>query len=141
MPDRILEKLFPDPPRDFPLRRVVRAMLRAAHILTGGVLLGGYIFAAPDQALRFWWTATVASGLALFATDLHASFAALVEVRGAVVLVKLALLLLLPIAGTYATWVLAVVLVIGAVSSHLPGRVRHRALFLRTRVAVDTRRG
>ena len=88
-----------------------------------------------------WWIGTLISGVLLFATDLHASLATLVEVRGAVVLVKLGLLLLVPAAGDNAQWVLAVVLIVGAVSSHLPGRYRHRVWLLRDRVRIDTRRG
>ena len=133
--------LFPDPPRDFPLRRITRAVLRAAHILAGGVLLGGYVFSAPGPLLSAWWYATLISGLLLLATDLHASCAALVEVRGMAVVAKVGLLLLVPAAGAHAVWVLGIVLIVGAVSSHLPGRYRHRALFLRDRVTVDTRHG
>jgi len=133
--------LFPDPPRDFPLRRVARSALRAAHILTGGVLLGGHIFSAPDPALQWWWSATVISGVLLFVTDLHASCAALIEIRGVMVLAKLGLLLLIPAASAHAVPLLASALIIGAVSSHLPRGFRHKVLFLRNRVTVDRRRG
>lgn len=133
--------LFPDPPRDFPLRRLARSLLRAAHILTGGVLLGGHIFSASDPALQWWWAATVISGVLLFATDLHASCAALVEVRGMVVLVKLGLLLLIPAVGAHAVLVLSGALIIGAISSHMPRGFRHKVLFLGERVTVDKRRG
>ncbi len=133
--------LFPDPPRDFPLRRALRALLRALHILAGGVLLGGYVFTAPADALELWWIATVVSGGLLLATDLHASCALLLEVRGVIVAGKLLLLLLVPLAGAYATVVLSAVLMIGAIGSHMPGRYRHRLLFLRDRLTADRRRG
>ena len=141
MRSALIEWLFPDPPRDFPLRRMTRTVLRAAHILTGGVLLGGYVFSAASSTLSVWWHATLLSGALLLATDLHASCAALVEVRGVVVVAKLGLLLLLPVAGAHAVLVLATVLIIGAISSHLPGRFRHLALLLRDRVTIDTRKG
>ncbi len=137
----VTEWLFPDPPRDFPARRMTRTLLRAVHVLCGGVLLGGYVFAVTGSALSMWWYATVVSGGLLFATDLHASCAVLIEVRGLVVVAKLALLLMLPATGELATWLLAAVLLIGAVSSHLPGRYRHMVIFLRDRVSVDTRKG
>ena len=115
--------------------------MRAAHILTGGVLLGGYVFSASATALQWWWSTTMISGALLLATDLHASCAALIEVRGVVVMVKLGLLLMVPAAGAYAVFLLAGVLIIGAISSHLPGRFRHKALLLSNRVTVDKRRG
>ena len=36
--------LFPDEPRSFPGRRSLRTGLRAAHIFTSGVLVGGHVF-------------------------------------------------------------------------------------------------
>ena len=137
----MIDWLFPDPPRDFPARRLTRTVLRAVHILCGGVLLGGYVFAVGGSALNLWWYATVISGGLLLATDLHASCAALFEARGLAVVAKVVLLLLLPVAGEHAIWLLAIVLLIGAVSSHLPGRYRHMVVFLRDRVTVDTRKG
>jgi hypothetical protein len=138
---RASDWLFPDPPRDFPLRRLVRSVLRAAHILTGGVLLGGYVFSASAPALQWWWSTTLISGVLLLVTDLHASCAVLIEVRGMAVIVKLGLLLMVPAAGAYAVFLLAGVLIIGAISSHLSRGSRHKVLFLSDRVTVDKRRG
>lgn len=120
---------------------MTRTVLRAVHILCGGVLLGGYVFTVGATALHLWWFATVISGGLLLATDLHATCAALLEVRGLVVVAKLVLLLALPAAGEHATWLLAIVLLVGAISSHLPGRYRHMVVFLRDRVTIDTRKG
>ena len=133
--------LFPDPPRDFPLRRTTRSILRALHILSGGVLLGGYVFGEPEAALQLWWLAAVVSGVLLLCTDLHASFAVMIEVRGAIVVGKFALLLLVPLAGEHGVYLLAAVLMIGAIGSHMSGRYRHQLLFMRDRFAVDRRHG
>ncbi|MFQ6023994.1 MAG: hypothetical protein ACE5NW_14845, partial [Acidiferrobacterales bacterium] len=74
--------LFPEVPRDFSCRRAVRTGLRTAHIFTAGTLLAGYIFDQPASVLEPWLLGTVISGLLLLATDLHASLAVLLEVRG-----------------------------------------------------------
>lgn len=132
---------FPEQPRSFPYRRTLRIALRSGHILAGGVLMGGYVFAVGDELLTRWWLATMVSGLLLFLTDLHASFAVLVEVRGVGVVLKLLLVLLMPLAAGAAPVLLAMALVIGAVSSHMPRRYRHHVLWLRGRVIPDERRG
>ena len=118
--------LFPVESRSFPFRRSVR-LLRTGHILAAGTLLGGVIFQQPWTALQPWWIAMLATGLALLATDLYASCGYLVQVSGLTVVLKMGLSAL---AGWYpqaALPLLLVALVIGSISSHMPGRYRHLA--------------
>jgi hypothetical protein len=136
-----MARLFPAVPRSFVWRRGVRTVLRAAHILTGGVLVGGVLFDQPPEALTPWVHGMLISGFLLLATDLHASFTILCEVRGASVLAKLGLTALVPVFWGARLELLMAALLLGAVSSHMPGRYRHRVLFLRGRIAPDTRRG
>lgn len=133
--------LFPEEPRDFPGRRGLRSILRAGHILTTGVLLGGHVFAQPKEVLLVWLVASVATGAAIFLTDLHASFGVLCELRGALVLIKIGL-----VAASGVFWDARIVLLvaavfIGAIGSHMPGTFRHRVLFLRHLVVADRRHG
>ncbi len=137
----LMARLFPPVPRGFPLRRTLRTALRAAHILTGGVLLGGVLFDQSPQALTPWVHGMLLSGFLLFATDLYASLAVLCEVRGVSVLAKLGLTALVPVFWSARLELLTAALLLGAISSHMPGRYRHRVLFLRGRIAPDTRRG
>lgn len=116
-------------------------MLRALHILTTGVLLGGHIFIQPPEILIPWLWGSIISGLLLFATDLYASCAVVFEVRGIVVFVKLLLLLLVPILWDARVPLLITILIIGAVSSHMPRTYRHRLLFVKNKLVVDERRG
>ncbi len=136
---RLADVLFPQPHRDPPGRRGIRIALRTAHIFATGVLLGGHLFEVAPQALLPWLWASLASGLLLFATDLHASFVTFFELHGVAVLVKLGLLLLLPVLWDHRVEVLAIILVIGAVSSHMPGRWRHQLLLFRGRLAAYQR--
>lgn len=116
-------------------------MLRALHILTTGVLLGGHMFDQPPDMLVTWLWGSVVSGLLLFATDVHASCAVIFEVRGIAVIVKLLLLALVPFMWELRVPLLMTSLIIGAVSSHVPRTYRHRLLFFKDKIVVDERRG
>jgi hypothetical protein len=133
--------LFPPEPRGFPGRRTVRALLRAAHTLAGGVLLGAHLFDLPPAVAAPWLWATLASGLAFLAVDLHASCAILLEFRGLLVLFKLALTGLVAIFPGHAVALLGTVLVAGSVGSHLPGCIRHHIWWPGATVKVDSRTG
>ena len=133
--------LFPSTPRSFPFQRVIRTLLRGLHILTTGVLLGGHIFTQSPETLMPWLLGSVLTGLLLFATDLYASCAILLEARGVAVFVKIGLLMLVPMFWDQRIPLLIAALMIGAVSSHLPRTYRHRLLFFKDKVVVDQRRG
>ena len=133
--------LFPAEPRSFPFRRGIRPLLRALHIMTTGVLLGGHIFEQSAELLLPWLWGSIGTGLALFATDLYASAAVILEVRGMAVFVKIGLLMLIPVMWDHRVALLTAALIIGAISSHLPRTYRHLLLFFRDKVVVDQRRG
>ena len=138
-PKRLSKVLFPATPRDFPYRRSVRIALRSLHILSSGTLVGGHIFAQPSEALFPWLVGAVITGFLLLLADLHASLAFLVEARGLAVLVKLSLLCLAAVYPDAAIPLLISVVLIGAVSSHLPKRYRHKVLVLSGLVVSDER--
>ena len=133
--------LFPQTARDFPFRRYVRTSLRALHILCTGTLIGGYIFNQPVAVLEPWLFATVITGLLIFATDLHASFAVLFEVRGIFVLVKIGLLALTQFFWELRIPLLVVALLLGVFGSHMPGRFRHKVIFFKNYIVPDERPG
>lgn len=133
--------LFPAQPRDFPHRRALRSLLRALHILAGGMLLGGHFFQVDAAAVLPWAWATAGFGAALFATDLHASAAVLFELRGVVVLAKIVGMLLVPVFWDARVELIGALLFAGAISSHVSGKYRHRVLFGPARVKPDTRHG
>ncbi len=132
--------LFPTVPRVFPFRRGVRIALRTAHIFTSGVLLGGYIFNEPITMLEPWLWSTVITGLLLFAIDLYATLVILFELHAVAVLVKIILLALVFVVWEHRVSLLIIILIIGAVTSHMPARFRHELVFFRTRFAKYPRR-
>ena len=137
----ITQYLFPAEPRDFPQRRNLQTLLRALHILAGGVLLGGHIFHQPDPLLIPWLWFAVGTGAALMATDLYASFSILLEMRGLIIIIKLLLLIVAAIYPAMITLALITIIMIGGISSHMPGSFRHRVLFLKGRFTSDCRSG
>ena len=135
------EALLPVEPRDFPGRRVSRSILRTLHILGGGVLIGAYLFHQDAATIELWYLLATVSGLLLFLTDLHASFAVLFEWRGLSIVSKIGLLLLMPLLPGLEVPILVLILVIGSLSSHLSRRFRHRLWLQWADLAQDERHG
>lgn len=133
--------LIPESPRDFPGRRLTRSILRAIHILGGGVLVGAHLFSQSPEIIAHWYTLATVSGMLLFLTDLHASFAILFEWRGLSILSKIFLLLLLPLMPGYEIAILVIILSIGSVSSHLSRKFRHRLWLNLPDLVQDERHG
>ena len=138
---RLLAFLFPEQPREFPYRMTVRISLRALHIMTTGVLLGGYIFHQPTTDLEPWLWVAILSGLMILLTDIYSSFGVLFEVRGIVVLIKILLLSLITVFWEQRIFLLVLILFIGAISSHMPNRYRHKVLFFESAIHPDQRSG
>ena len=117
--------LFPDEPRDFLGRRTLKGIFRAAHVLCAGVLLGAYAFDV-ERAVRIGWLlAAMGTGCLILLLDLYESAAMLLQVRGLVVLFKLALLATVPWLGV---WALGFIVLVSVYSSHAPASFRHRNL-------------
>jgi hypothetical protein len=139
-PSKFTSALFPAEPRVFPFRRGVRIALRTAHILASGILLGGYVFNEPTTVLEPWLWSSVITGLLLFATDLFATLVILFELHAIAVVVKIILLAFIPVVWDCRVTLLVIILVIGAITSHMPGRFRHRLVFFRSHFATHQRR-
>jgi hypothetical protein len=137
----IQQLLLPEEPRDFPGRRMTRSILRTVHILGGGVLIGAYLFQQPQDVIQPWYITATLSGVLLFLTDLHASFAVLFEWRGLSIFSKIGLLLLLPLMPGFEIAILVLILTIGSISSHLSRKFRHRLWLPLPDISQDQRHG
>jgi hypothetical protein len=109
--------------------------------MTAGVFLGGHIFHQSNAVLEPWLWVAILSGLAILLTDIYSSFAVLFEIRGFVVLIKIMLLCLIPFFWEQRIFLLVLILFIGAISSHMPKRYRHKLLFFETIITPDQRSG
>jgi len=122
---RLLELLFPDPPRSLPASRGIRIAFRTAHIASFGVVLGGHFFDIEPARLLWPLYATVATGAGLIAVELHKSCRWAYQGMGVMTLLKCALLLVIPWAWSWRVPILLVVVVLGSVGSHMPSRFRY----------------
>ena len=110
------------------MQRILSVAARTTHIAAFAILLGGAAWDIDPARLSAAWMVTAASGLALMAVEAAASPGWLLQIRGAVVLGKLGLLVLVPVAGDLRVPLLLIVLVVASVASHMPGRLRHASL-------------
>ncbi len=137
----IFSLLFPTSPRDFPHRRLVMMLFRVVHIITVGVLLGGFVFNQSEEVLNPWLWGVIASGMAILVIDLHASCAILFEGRGLAVATKIALLMSISVFWDQRILIMIVIMTIGVLSSHMSRKYRHRIFLFGDRIVPDERRG
>ncbi|MCI0484490.1 MAG: hypothetical protein L0Y78_07895 [candidate division NC10 bacterium] len=124
--------VFPERMRFLSGSRVISIALRTLHLAAFGMLLGGHAFALdPDRLIPYLWL-TIGSGLGLIALEIYAvGFYWLILGKGIMVLVKLAVLLLIPFFWEARVVLLLLVVGIASVGSHMPARYRHYSLLHR----------
>ena len=124
-PPRKSTLLRPVPVRDFPGQRWVRISVRTWHLAAMGFLLGGTALglSPAEQPAAVWHT--FASGAVFSTLELYHSGIWLYQLKGWAVMAKFILLggWVLS-AGHGLAWLLAA-LIIGGISSHMPGRYRY----------------
>jgi hypothetical protein len=101
------------------------------HLAATGTLLGGHVFGVAADTLLAWLWVAMASGAVILAVELYTSFDWLAQVGGLAVVLKLALLCVIPFAWSARVPILFVVVVIAGVGAHMPGRFRHYSLLYR----------
>jgi hypothetical protein len=113
------------PRRPVTAARLASVLCRTVHLAAFAVLFGGHVWGvSPDRLLPALWL-TLGSGVALMAFEMRVGARWLRQGRGLVVLVKLGVLALVPLAWEHRVPILLLVVVLGAVGSHLPARFRH----------------
>lgn len=114
--------------RDFKGQRWVRISVRTWHLLAMGFLLGGTATGLPlaDQPLALW--NTFGSGVVFSAIEMYATGIWLFQLKGQAVLVKFLLLGAALASPDNSMAFLIVAVVIGGISSHMPGRYRYYSL-------------
>jgi hypothetical protein len=112
-----------------PAVRWWRTGFRAAHLVAFGALYGGHVYGVPEEKLMPALVATVGTGFALMGLDIVRAPIWLVQVRGLATATKIALIGLAAARPAFAVPLLTLTIVIGAVSSHMPGRWRYHSLW------------
>jgi hypothetical protein len=118
-------------PRSFPGIRWVRISVRSAHLIAMGLLVGQVSLGIAPNTLPGALWGTVITGLVFVGIELYQSQVFLVQLKGLAVFAKMALLLAAVEIPSAALPLLIVAIVIGGVSSHMPGRFRYYSIFHR----------
>ena len=123
---------FPEKPRLLPRTRAISITLRTLHLAAFGILLGGHAFSVePERLLLYLWL-TILSGLGLIVLEVYAvGLYWFLMGKGVMVLLKLAVLLLIPFFWEARVVFLLLVVGIASVGSHMPARYRHYSLLHR----------
>jgi len=115
-------------PRAVPHARAVRTSLRTLHLLTMATLYGGHVWGVEASRLLPALVGTVGSGAALAALDAWRAPIWLVQIRGVATYAKLGLVTSVAWCWEGRLWLLTAALVLGAISSHMPGRWRYHSV-------------
>jgi len=124
--------VFPERMRFLSGSRVMSIALRTLHLAAFGMLLGGHAFTLDgDRLIPYLWV-TIVSGLGLIALEIYAVGLYWVFLgKGIMVLVKLALLLVIPFFWEARVALLLLVMGIASIGSHMPARYRHYSILHR----------
>jgi len=98
------------------------------HIAAIGILLGGHFFDIAHTRLFIWLYLSIISGAGLIGIELYSSFKWLYQGKGVLVLIKLLLVASVAVFWEQRLWLLLIVLIIGSVGSHMPGRFRYYSI-------------
>ena len=128
--------LFPEPRRHLAHARWWNIAARTVHLAATGTLLGAHVFNVDSGLLYpLLWTAIVTGGV-MIAVEVYPSAHWAHQACAVFVYAKLLVLALVPLLWEYRVPLLLAVLVLAAVGSHAPRRIRHYSLWYR-RVMAD----
>jgi hypothetical protein len=119
---------FPSPQRNFTGQRWVRISLRTVHLIAMAFLVGGTAQGYPplEQPAALW--ATLISGLLFIALEIFNTGVWLFQLKGLAVIVKVLLLGAAIAAPGSALGLMVIAIIIGGISSHMPGKYRYYSL-------------
>jgi hypothetical protein len=123
-----------------PGARWLRTSLRSLHLIAVAALYGGHLYAVDVTRLQSALFSVLLTGGLLVCFEVWQSRIWLVQVRGVATLLKLGLMAAAGLAPDLTVALLTLVLLIGSVSSHMPGRWRYHSV-LHGRVAGLTEKG
>lgn len=105
--------------------------MRTLHILAFAIVVGGHYAGASRESLLPLLYVAICTGAALVAFELLQSLHCLHQFHFILVLLKLGLLLLVEPLWDLRVLLLAAVVVLGSVGSHMPARYRHYSVVFR----------
>jgi len=115
-------------PRPVPAARPLRTALRTAHLIAAGALYGGHVYGVEAERLVPALAGVLATGGAFLAIEVYQASVWLIQIRGVATLVKLALVASVAVFWELRVLLLTLAVIIGGVSSHMPGRWRYHSV-------------
>jgi hypothetical protein len=109
--------------------RACNISARTAHIAAMGALFGGHVFSIAEERLLPWLYASLITGAALAVVEIIPERGWWSQGSGVMSMAKVLLLLSMPWLWDYRVPLLAGVILLGSVGSHMPHRFRHFPLF------------
>ena len=126
--DKQFAILTPQVGRAIPYARYWNILFRTLHLAAISLLVGGHAFGASAGQLRPLLYGAIVTGVGMAVVDAYPSFQFLHQCWGVFLLLKLAMLCIIPFAWSYRLPILIAVIVIGSVGSHMPKKFRHYSL-------------
>ncbi len=118
-------------------KRWIKISLRTFHLLAVVGVGGGLIFGIEKTLwLSYWWLALASGGLMML-MDIIANPVWVFQVRGLVIILKLVLLVFLGLHPALDKLLLAAIIIMSAVISHAPGKLRYYSLYHRKVINSD----
>lgn len=115
---------FPSKTRFFPGQRWINIFLRAMHLVGVAGISGGFLFGLDETLWQPWWWLTLISGVLLAALYLYNDGRWLLQLKGQVILLKIALLALALWLPSWQAELFILVIILSALIAHAPGPVR-----------------
>ena len=112
-------------------KRWTKISLRTLHLVAVIGVGGGILFGLEkDLWINYWWLA-LASGVLMMVIDIISNPVWVVQVRGLAIFLKLILVALLGSNPSLDSLLMIIIIVISAVVSHAPGKLRYYSIYHR----------
>jgi len=115
-------------PRPLAGVRALRTTLRTLHLLAFGALYGGHMYGVEPSRLLWALLATLLTGGAFMALEMYRTPLWFAQIRGIATIIKIGLVITVGLYWSLRLWLLTAAVIIGSVTSHMPGRYRYYSL-------------
>ncbi|WP_279152703.1 hypothetical protein [Photobacterium iliopiscarium] len=123
----------------FWIQRLSKTAIRALHILGVAISSGGFIFHLDKALWLNWWLLAMFSGVLMMAQEIYRSKLWLIQLKGVLTFVKLALLASITLVPQQQPNIYISVLLLSVFIAHGPAGLRHFSIWHRR--VIDEPRG
>lgn len=117
--------------RPLPGVRALRTTLRTMHLIAFGALYGGHVYGVAAERLWPALIATIATGGTLMLMEIYRTSVWAVQLRGLATVLKILLVAAVALWWEARIVFLTLAIVVGGISSHMPGRYRYYSVLHR----------